>query len=129
MVNELLYADDLVLMSETMEDLKERFWNGKDALEGKGLKVNTRKTKMMVSRSEGELCKSKIDLDLEVSGKRKRGRPKKTWKEVEEETEKVGLKKEDDLNRNKWRDGVQTIAEGIGVNPAISAKGRTPDKN
>ena len=24
-VNELLYADDLVLMSETMEDLKERF--------------------------------------------------------------------------------------------------------
>ena len=24
--NELLYADDLVLMSETMEDLKERFW-------------------------------------------------------------------------------------------------------
>ena len=26
-VNELLYADDLVLMSKTMEDLKERFWN------------------------------------------------------------------------------------------------------
>ena len=27
MVNESLYADDLVLMSETMEDFKERFWN------------------------------------------------------------------------------------------------------
>ena len=26
-VNELLYADDLVLMSKDMEDLKERFWN------------------------------------------------------------------------------------------------------
>ena len=26
-VNELLYGDDLVLISETMEDLKERFWN------------------------------------------------------------------------------------------------------
>ena len=26
-VNELLYADDLVIMSEDMEDLKERFWN------------------------------------------------------------------------------------------------------
>ena len=35
-VNELVYADDLVLMSETMEDLKERFWNQKDALESKG---------------------------------------------------------------------------------------------
>ena len=60
-VIELLYADDLVIMSEDMEDLKERFWNGKDVLESKGLKVNTKKTKMMVSRSEGELLKSKID--------------------------------------------------------------------
>ena len=60
MVNELLYADDLVLMSETMEDLKERFWNWKDALESKDVKVNTRKTKVMVSGSK-ELFKSKID--------------------------------------------------------------------
>ena len=60
-VNELLYADDLVLMSEMMEDLKERFWNWKNALKSKGLKVNTRKTKVMISRSEGELLKSKID--------------------------------------------------------------------
>ena len=45
-VNELLYADDLVIMSEDMEDLKERFWNWKDALESKGLKVNTRKTRV-----------------------------------------------------------------------------------
>ena len=35
-VNELQYADDLVLMSETMEDSRERFWNWKDALECKG---------------------------------------------------------------------------------------------
>ena len=61
-VNKLLYADDLVIMSENMEDLKERFWNWKDALESKGLKVNTRKTKLMVSGSEGKLYKSKIDL-------------------------------------------------------------------
>ena len=60
-VNELLYADDLVVMSKDMEDLKERFWNWKDALESKGLKVNTRKTKLMVSESEGQIFKSKID--------------------------------------------------------------------
>ena len=60
-VNELLYADELVIMSKDMEDLKDRFWNWKDALESKGLKVNTRKTKMMVSGSEGELFKSEID--------------------------------------------------------------------
>ena len=61
-VNELLDADDLVLMSETMKDLKERFWNWKDALESKDLKVNTRKTKVMVSGLERELLKIKIDL-------------------------------------------------------------------
>ena len=48
-VNELLHADDLVIMSKTMKNLKERFWNGKDAPESKSLKVNTRKTKLMVS--------------------------------------------------------------------------------
>ena len=73
-VNELLYADDLVIMSETMEDLKERFWNWKNALESKGLKVNTKKTKLMVSGSEGELYKSKID-PCGVCGKRVMANP------------------------------------------------------
>ena len=49
----------------------------------------------------------RVFLDLEVSGNRKRRRPKKTWKkQVEEETEKIGLKKEDALDRDKRRDGV-----------------------
>ena len=57
----------------------------------------------------------RVALDLEVSGKRKQGQPKKTWKkQVEEETEKIGLKKEDALRRHKWRDRVQIIAEGMG---------------
>ena len=54
-------------MNEEIEDLKERFgiermhWKIKVyALENKGLKVNTRKTKVMLSGSEGELFKSKI---------------------------------------------------------------------
>ena len=52
-----------------------------------------------------------VALDLEVSGKRKRGRWKKIWKkQVEEETEKISLKKDDALHRDKWRDGVQGIA-------------------
>ena len=60
-VDELLYADDLHIMSEDMEDLMERFWNWKNALESKGLKINTRKTKLMVSGSEDKLLKSKKD--------------------------------------------------------------------
>ena len=57
----------------------------------------------------------RVALNLEVRGKTKRGRPRKTWKkQVEEETEKIGLKKEDALRRDKWRDGVRAIAEGMG---------------
>ena len=45
----------------------------------------------------------KVAPELEVSGKRKLGGPKKTWKkQMEEETEKIGL---------KTKDGVQTIEE------------------
>ena len=29
-MSEMLYADDLVLMSETMEGLREKFWKWKD---------------------------------------------------------------------------------------------------
>ena len=38
-------------------------------------------------------------LEFEVKGKRKRGRPKKTWKmQVEKESKSFGLEKEDALN-------------------------------
>ena len=43
LLNEILYADDLVLMSESMGDLRERFQKWRNALEGKGLKVNVEK--------------------------------------------------------------------------------------
>ena len=50
-------------------------------------------------------------LEFEVKGKRKRGRPKKTWKmEMEKESKSVGLEKEDALNRARWRVGVGEIA-------------------
>ena len=39
------------------------------------------------------------ELEFEVKGKRKRGRPKKTWKtQVEKESKSVGLEKKDPLN-------------------------------
>ena len=42
----------------------------------------------------------RMALDFEVSGKRKRGRPKKICKkQVEEKREQIGLKTKDALNR------------------------------
>ena len=55
LMKEVLYANDLVLMSEMMERLKERFLKWRSTLESKRLKVNLEKTKVMVCVSEGEV--------------------------------------------------------------------------
>ena len=57
-MSEMLYEDDLVLTSETMEGLREKFWKWKAAFESKGLKVNLRKSKVVVSAAEGEVTVS-----------------------------------------------------------------------
>jgi hypothetical protein len=46
---ELLYADDLILVAESMDELIEKFNTWKEGIESKGLKVNIDKTKVMVS--------------------------------------------------------------------------------
>ena len=60
-MNEILYADGLVLMSESMENLKEKFLKWKEVFESKGLKVDLKKTKVMVNGSKGEVFKSIVD--------------------------------------------------------------------
>ena len=54
-------------------------------------------------------------LEFKVKGKRKRGRPKKTWKtQVEKESKSVGLEKKEAMNRGRWRVGVRKIADKVG---------------
>ena len=62
-LSELLYADDLVPMSETIEGLRNKFSKLKEAFESKGLKVNIGKTKMMISGgiTKDGMSKSKVD--------------------------------------------------------------------
>ena len=69
LLNEMFFADDLVLMTESLGNLRERFQRWRSAMEDKGLKVNVGKTKMMVSGTEGEIVFSKID-PCETCGKR-----------------------------------------------------------
>ena len=47
---ELFYADDLILMAETRTALLDKIEKWKAGLEDRGLRVNTSKTKVMVSR-------------------------------------------------------------------------------
>ena len=44
LMSEMLYADYLVLTSETMKGLRGKFWKWKEAFESKELKVNLGKT-------------------------------------------------------------------------------------
>ena len=63
MLSELLYADDLVMMSETIEGHGNKFLNWKEAFESKGMKVNLGKTKVMVSGgiTKDGMSKSNVD--------------------------------------------------------------------
>ena len=67
LMSEMFYADDLILTSEA----RAKFWKWKEAFESKGLKVNLRKAKVVVSGAEGEVTVSKID-PCGICGKRVR---------------------------------------------------------
>ena len=61
-MEQILYGDDLVLVGETMEELRDNFDEWREAFERKGMSVNLGKTKLMVSGMEEELLEySKID--------------------------------------------------------------------
>uniref|UniRef100_A0A0L8FL75 Reverse transcriptase domain-containing protein n=1 Tax=Octopus bimaculoides TaxID=37653 RepID=A0A0L8FL75_OCTBM len=47
---ELLYADDLALIAESLSELEEKFQVWKQGLESKSLRVNLAKTKVLISR-------------------------------------------------------------------------------
>ena len=51
---ELLYADDLVLMAESLAEIENLFGKWKRGMEGKGLHVNIGKTKVMISKYGAE---------------------------------------------------------------------------
>ena len=54
---ELLYADDLVIVAESLEELQMRLSTWKSGLENKGLKVNVAKTKILLSRYDAKRSK------------------------------------------------------------------------
>ena len=59
----------------------------------------------VLRRDDGNILRKA--LEFEVRGKRKPGRPKKTWKmQVEKESKGVGLGKKVTMNQARWRVGV-----------------------
>ena len=60
-LSELLCADDLALMSETIERLRNKFIKWKEAFENKGLKVNLGKTKVSGGITKDGMSISEVD--------------------------------------------------------------------
>jgi len=60
-MKEILYANDLVLMGESMDKFRENFNQWIRAFESKGMKVNLGKTKLMVSGIDEETLDGKDD--------------------------------------------------------------------
>ena len=80
----------------------------------------------VIRRDDDNMLKKAMMKD--VSGKRKRGRPKLTWRrQVEESVKKVGLKIEEAADRTRWRESVSAIAEGMRCIRPPSRTRRKPD--
>ena len=53
-------------------------------------------------------------LDFKVAERKGRGRPNMTWKrQVAKYTDQIGLKKEDAIDRTKWRDRIHKLSRNI----------------
>ena len=66
----------------------------------------------VLRRDDGDIMRRA--LYCKVEGQRKKHRLKRTWKkQVEEESVKVGLRREDALCRSKWIVGINLIAAGL----------------
>ena len=60
-LKELLYADDLLLMGESLNEIEVKYRKWKEALHGKGLKINVSKTRAMIITGERTKKIAKID--------------------------------------------------------------------
>jgi len=63
---ELLYADDLILIAESKENLHDKIVKWKSGLEAKGLKMNTGKMKVMFSCTPCFIKKTRYLITYEI---------------------------------------------------------------
>ena len=46
-------------------------------------------------------------MEVEITGKRKKGGPRKSWEECVKDLELYGLRREDAYGRKKWREQIR----------------------
>ena len=87
---------------KTDGEKEDRGHNEDVAIEGDGVSDGVRWYGHVLRRDDEHVLRRA--LEFELKGKRRRGRPRKTWKmQVERDSKSVGLEREDALNRARWR--------------------------
>jgi len=66
---ELLYADDLVVIAETKDDLIKRLSEWKDFVENRDMRVNMNKTKVMISGEQQKVVQKAVRWPCGVYGR------------------------------------------------------------
>ena len=66
---ELLYADDLVVIAETEEDLIKRLNEWKDFVENRGVRVNMNKIKVLISEERQKVMQKAVRWPCGVCGR------------------------------------------------------------
>jgi len=66
---ELLYADDLVVIAETGEDLIKRLNEWKDNMKNRGIRVNMNKTKIIISGKWQKVMQKAVRWPCGVCGR------------------------------------------------------------
>ena len=81
----------------------------KNTLVGLARAIGMRRYVHVLRRDNGDVLRR--GLDFEVAGRRGHGRPNMTRKrQVEEHTDQIGLKREDGIDRLKWRNRVYELS-------------------
>ena len=66
----------------------------------------------VLGRNTGDVLRRA--LNFEVAGRRRPGRPNMTWKkQAQEYIDQIGMKKEDAIDRTKWRDGIYKLSRNM----------------
>ena len=70
-------------------------------------------------------------MEYEMEGARPRGRPKKTWREiVEKDCRAHGLKREDAMDRSRWRKQIGMIeCEWVNISSGTGSPGLSRTKS
>jgi len=65
----LLYADDLVVIAETEDDLIKRLNEWKDNMENRGVRVNMNNTKLVISGEQQKVTQKAVRWPCGVCGR------------------------------------------------------------